>query len=156
MLHDFIVLGIVSEGQPDTEKGTSRQRSGKGAIRNRFPLQMQKEMLPRPIERAEVKFSFSDTFSFIFTMVSNHFVPGCFFFSKPTSNRSFRTHFLFISYPITTIPHQGNFVTTFIISALAILVLNGRFVTNFVILYLGGSMKSFGHLVHMLFRICKL
>ena len=56
----------------------------------------------------------------------------------------FRTHFLYISYPIKTIPHQGNFVTTFIISALAIWVLDGRFVTNFVILYLSGSMKFTG------------
>ena len=51
--------------------------------------------------------------------------------------------FFFISYPITTIPHQSNFVTTFIISALAIWVLNGRFVTNFVILYLLVGVWSF-------------
>ena len=52
--------------------------------------------------------------------------------------------FLYISYPIKTIPHEGNFVTTFIISALAVWVLDGRFVTNFVILYLSGSMKFTG------------
>ena len=34
--------------------------------------------MPRPIDRAEVKFSLSDTFSFIFTMVSNRFVRECF------------------------------------------------------------------------------
>ena len=50
-MHDFIVLGIVSESQT--------------------------QILPRPIE-AEVKFSLSDTFSFTFTMVSNRFVPECF------------------------------------------------------------------------------
>ena len=47
ILHEFIVLGIVSESQT--------------------------QILPRPIERAEVKFSLRDTFSFIFTMVSNRF-----------------------------------------------------------------------------------
>ena len=52
ILHDCIVLGIVSESQT--------------------------QILPRPIERAEVKFSLSDTFSFIFTMVSNRFVRECF------------------------------------------------------------------------------
>ena len=109
-MHDFIVLGIFSESQT--------------------------QILPRPIERAEVKFSLSDTFSFIFTMVSNHFVRECFvvvvvvFFRthvilKTTSVFSYT--FLYISYPIKTIPHQGNFVTTFIISALAIWVLDGRF-----------------------------
>ena len=40
----------------------------------------QTQILPRPIERAEVKFSMSDTFLFISTMVSNRFVPECFFF----------------------------------------------------------------------------
>ena len=52
ILHDCIVLGIVSESQT--------------------------QILPRPIERAEVKFSLSYTFSFIFTMVSNRFVRECF------------------------------------------------------------------------------
>ena len=52
ILHDCIVLGIVSESQT--------------------------QILPRPIERAEVKFSLSDTFSFIFTIVSNRFVRECF------------------------------------------------------------------------------
>ena len=37
-----------------------------------------------------------------------------------------------------------NFVTTFIIAALAVWVLDGRFVTNFVILYLSGSIKFTG------------
>ena len=47
-----------------------------------------------------------------------------------------------------------HFVTTFIISTLAIWVLDGQFVTNFVILYLSGSMKSIGHLlVGRLFRV---
>ena len=122
-MHDCIVLGIVSESQA--------------------------QILPRPIERAEVKFSLSDTFSFIFTMVSNRFVRECFVvvvFSNPCH---FENHFglfvhilLYISYLIKTIPHQGNFVTTFIISALAIWVLDGRFITNFVILNLSGSMKN--------------
>ena len=124
-MHDCIVLGIVSESQT--------------------------QILPRPIERAEVKFSLSDTFSFIFTMVSNRFVRECFVvvvFSNPCH---FENHFglfvhilLCISYLIKTIPHQGNFVTTFIISALAIWVLDGRFITNFVILNLSGSMKFTG------------
>ena len=33
-------------------------------------------MLPRSIGRAEVNSSLSDTFSFIFNMVSNHFESG--------------------------------------------------------------------------------
>ena len=121
-MHDCIVLGIVSESQT--------------------------QILPRPIERAEVKFLLSDTVSFIFTMVSNRFVRECFVvvvFSNPCH---FENHFglfvhilFYISYPIKTIPHQGNFVTTFIISALAIWVLDGRFVTNFVIY---GSVKFTG------------
>ena len=60
ILHDCIVLGIVSESQT--------------------------QILPRPTERAEVKFSLSYTFSFIFTMVSNRFVRECFVvvvFSNP-------------------------------------------------------------------------
>ena len=115
-MHAFIVLGIVTS-------------------------ESQTQILPRPIERAEVKFSLSDdTFSFIFTMVPNRFVRECFVvvvFSNPCH---FENHFglfvhilLYISYPIKTIPHQGNFVTTFSISALAIWVIDGRFVTNFVI-----------------------
>ena len=57
-MHDFIVLGIVSESQT--------------------------QILPRPIERAEVKFLLSDIFSFIFTMVSSRFVRECFVvFSNP-------------------------------------------------------------------------
>ena len=101
--------------------------------------------------QAEVKFSLSDTFSFIFTMVSNRFVRECFVVVVFWNPCHFENHFglfvhilLYISYPIKTIPHQGNFVTTFIISALAVWVLDGRFVTNFVILYLSGSMKFTG------------
>ena len=84
-------------------------------------------------------------------MVSNRFVPECsvvvfvvFCFSNPChfeNNFSLSVH-IFV-----------HFVTTFIISTLAIWVLDGQFVTNFVILYLSASMKFIGHLlVGRLFR----
>ena len=76
-------------------------------------------------------------------MVSNRFVPECFFF-----------FFFFFSNPCHFENNFGlsvhifvHFVTTFIISTLAIWVLDGQFVTNFVILYLSGSMKFIGHLL---------
>ena len=77
MLHDFIVLGIISESQT--------------------------QMLPRPIERAEVKFH-----SFVFTMVINHFVHGCFvvfFFSNPCH---FENHFgLFVHIFVHFVPNYN-------------------------------------------------
>ena len=82
ILHDFIVLGIVSESQTQTQ------------------------ILPRPIERAEVKFSLSDTFSFIFTMVSNRFIRECFVvvvFSNPCH---FENHFgLFVHIFVYFVPN---------------------------------------------------
>ena len=78
ILNDFIVLGIVSESQT--------------------------QILPRPIERAEVKFSLSDTFRFIFTMVSNRFVPECFSFS----------FFFFFSNPCHFENHFGLFIHIFV------------------------------------------
>ena len=139
ILHDFIVLGIVSESQT--------------------------QILPRPIERAEVKFSLIHfhLFSLWFPIVSYPnvlllffffffflffffcFLFFCFFFPNPChfeNNFGLSVH-IFV-----------HFVTTFIISTLAIWVLDGQFVTNFVILYLSGSMKSIGHLLAgRLFRV---
>ena len=79
----------------------------------------------------------------------------CFFFFF------FLFFFFFFLYPCHFENHFGlsvhifvHFVTTFIISTLAIWVLDGQFVTNFVILYLSGSMQFIGHLlVGRLFRV---
>ena len=65
----------------------------------------QTQILPRPIERAEVKFSLSDTFSFISTMVSNRFVPKCFFFFF---------FFFFFSNPSHFENHFGLFIHIFV------------------------------------------
>ena len=79
-MHDFIVLGIVSESQT--------------------------QILPRPIERAEVKFSLSDTFSFIFNwfpIVSYANVLFVVVFSNPCH---FENHFgLFVHIFVYFVPN---------------------------------------------------
>ena len=127
-MHDFIVLGIVSDSQT--------------------------QILPRPIERAEVKFSLIHfhLFSLWFPI---RFVPECsvLFFCFLLLFFLFRTYVILKT--TSVFPYTFLSVTTFIISTLAIWVLDGQFVTNFVILYLSGSMKSIGHLlVGRLFRVC--
>ena len=116
-----------------------------------FVSESQTQILPRPIERDEEKFSLIHfhLFSLWFPIVSYPNVLFFFFF-----------FFFFFSNPCHFENNFGlsvhifvHFLTTFIISTLAIWVLDGQFVTNFVILYLSVSMKFIGHLlVGRLFR----